>query len=160
MTHHLAQVNIAKFRTPIGDPVNAEFIASLERVNLLAETQPGYVWRLVGDGANALDVKAFDDPDMAINMSVWTDMDALAAWVYRNEEHRAIMRRRREWFDAMDVYLALWWVPIGHTPTPEEAKAKLDLMARLGPTAEAFTFKHPFPMPGAGSIAPILDKCA
>ena len=29
--------------------------------------------------------------------------------------------------------MALWWVPVGHEPTVEEAKAKLTLLERLGP---------------------------
>jgi len=52
-------------------PVNADFIANLDRVN------------------------------------------ALADFVYRNEGHREIMRRRKEWFDRMEFHLAMWWVPAG-----------------------------------------------
>jgi hypothetical protein len=40
--------------------------------------------------------------------------------------------------------LAMWWVPAGHIPTLDEAKEKLDLMAREGPTPLAFTFKKRF----------------
>jgi hypothetical protein len=58
------------------------------------------------------------------------------------------MRRRRDWFVEMPVYLALWWVPAGATPLLLEAKARLDLLAREGPTAEAFDFKTSFPSPG------------
>lgn len=158
--NHLAQVNIAKFRVPVADPVNAEFIAALDRVNAVAEAQPGFVWRLKGDGNHALDVKLFDDPDMVINMSVWTDLDALAAFVYRNEDHRAIMRRRREWFDHIETYMALWWVPAGHAPTPAEGKGRLDHLARHGPTPAAFVFRHPFAAPGLDAVAPSLDRCA
>jgi Domain of unknown function (DUF3291) len=158
--HHLAQINIARFRAPAEDPVNADFIANLDRVNALAEAQPGFVWRLIGEGNNALDVHAFDDPSVVVNMSVWTSMEVLAEFVYRNDEHRAIMRRRREWFDKLDIYMALWWIPAGHTPTPAEGKARLDALARLGPTAEAFLFHRPFPAPSAAAISPILDECA
>jgi hypothetical protein len=160
MPHHLAQINIAKFRLPMNDPVNAEFIGALDRVNAIAEAQPGFVWRLKGEGNDALDIKAFDDPDIALNMSVWTDLEALAAFVYRNEEHLAIMRRRREWFDRIEVYMALWWVPAGHVPTPAEGMARLEHLAVNGPTSTAFSFRQPFPAPGADALAPILDQCA
>ncbi|WP_370308847.1 DUF3291 domain-containing protein [Sinimarinibacterium flocculans] len=160
MQHHLAQINIARFRLPMADPANAEFVGNLDRVNAIAETQPGFVWRLKGDGNNALDIQAFDDPNMAINMSVWTDLDALAAFVYRNMDHREIMRRRREWFERIEIYMALWWIPAGHIPSAAEGKARLDLLARLGPTPEAFVFRQPFPPPGAETVAPILDRCA
>ena len=113
MKHHLAQINIARFRLPVEHPVNADFIANLDRVNALAEAQPGFVWRLIGDGNNALDVKAYQDPNIAVNMSVWTGLEALANFVYRNPGHLEIMQRRREWFDKMDVSLALWWIPAG-----------------------------------------------
>jgi hypothetical protein len=160
MLFHLAQINIAKFRVPADDPVNAGFINNLDRVNAIAEQQPGFIWRMTGEGNNALDLQAFDDPNIAANMSVWTDLNALAAWVYRNMDHREIMRRRREWFDAMEIFMALWWVPAGHIPTLEEGKRALETLAALGPTQAAFTFRYPFPPPGAEEIAPILDKCA
>jgi hypothetical protein len=73
------------------DPVNADFTANLDCVNVLAERAPGFVWRLVGEGDNAMDIQAFDNPNTAINMSVWRDLDALANFVYRSEAHREIM---------------------------------------------------------------------
>lgn len=160
MSHHLAQINIAKFRLPVDHPANADFVANIDRVNAIAESQPGFVWRLVGDGNNALDIHAFDDPNMAINMSVWTDLEALAAFVYRDAGHRDVMRRRKEWFEVMETYMALWWVPKGHIPTPGEGKKRLEILEQEGPTPEAFTFKTPFPPPGGTFIHPILDECA
>ncbi len=160
MQYQLAEINIATFRVPMADPVNAAFIANLERVNLLAEGAPGFVWRLVGEGNNALDIQAFDNPNVAVNMSVWTDLDALANFVYRSEGHREIMRRRREWFDRMEFHLALWWVPAGYRPTVAEGKARLETLSRVGPSAQAFLFSKPFPAPDAVPVAPRLDKCA
>lgn len=160
MQYHLAQINIARFRLPMADPANAVFVGNLDRVNAIAEAQPDFVWRLKGDGNNALDIQAFDDPNMVINMSVWTDLDALAAFVYRNMDHREIMRRRREWFERIENYMALWWIPAGHIPSAAEGKARLDLLARRGPTPEAFVFPQPFPPPDAEPVAPVLDRCA
>src|SRR5690348_8234311 len=82
--YQLAELNIAKFRLPLEHPINRDFIANLDHVNAVAESQPGFVWRLIGAGNNALDLRAFDDPDIAVNMSVWTDLAALANFVYRN----------------------------------------------------------------------------
>jgi hypothetical protein len=159
MSHQLAEINIARFRLPVTDPVNAEFVANLDRVNALAEAQPGFVWRLTGDGNSAIDLRAYEDPNIIVNMSVWSNMDALAAFVYRNEGHREIMRRRREWFDKMDFHLALWWVPAGHVPTIAEGRSKIEILSQLGPSPQAFLFNRPFPAPDAISIANILDKC-
>jgi hypothetical protein len=161
MKWHLAQVNVGRFIKPVEDPANADFINALDHVNALAEASPGFVWRLTGDGNNATDIKPFpDDPNMAINMSVWESIDALAAFVYRNMDHRGVMRRRREWFEERQVYMALWWVPAGTLPTIEDAKAKLALLEQLGPTQEAFTFRQPFAAPSGDDVAPVLDECA
>ena len=160
MSYHLAQLNIARFRLPAEHPVNADFMNSLDRVNAIADEQPGFVWRLVGEGNNAIDLNPFDDPNIAINMSVWEDLESLAAFAYRNDAHREIMRRRREWFEQMEFYLVLWWVKEGVTPSVEEAKARLELLRAKGPTADAFTFKQPFPAPGGDAVSPVLDECA
>jgi hypothetical protein len=160
MQYQLAEINIATFRVPMADPVNADFIANLDRVNALAEAAPGFVWRLVGEGNNALEIHAFENPNTAINMSVWTDMEALANFVYRNDGHREIMRRRKEWFERMEFHLALWWVPAGHRPTIAEGKERLESLSRVGPSAHAFVFSRPFPAPNAIPISPRLDKCA
>jgi heme-degrading monooxygenase HmoA len=158
--HHLAQVNIGRFRLPVEHPANADFMNALDHVNALAEASPGFVWRLKGEGNNATDLKPYDDPNIAVNMSVWESVDALAAFVYRNMDHRGVMRRRREWFEEMPVYMALWWVPAGTTPTVEDAKQKLALLEQHGPTADAFTFRQPFAPPLGANVAPVLDECA
>jgi hypothetical protein len=158
--YQLAEINIATFRLPMADPINADFIANLDRVNALAEAAPGFIWRLTGEDNNALEIHAFDDPNTAINMSVWTDMDALADFVYRNEGHREIMRRRKEWFDRMEFHLAMWWVSAGVRPTVNEGKRRLESLARIGPSADAFVFNRPFPPPNAISVAARLDRCA
>jgi hypothetical protein len=158
MTHHLAQLNIARWSRSPDAPENADFHANLDRINALAEAQPGFVWRLTGEGNNATDVVAFDDTAVITNMSVWRDMESLAAFVYRTG-HRDIMRRRAEWFDRMETYMVLWWVPVGHEPTVGEAKARLAHLAAHGPSPEAFTFREPFPAPGEAVIAPVLERC-
>jgi hypothetical protein len=157
---HLAQINVGRLLQPVDHPQIADFKNNLDRINALADGLAGFVWRLVGEGNNATDLQPKpDDPLFAINMSVWTDLDALAGFVYRSA-HRDIMRRRREWFEAMGIYMALWWIPTGHVPTIEEGLAKLATFERLGPTTEAFSFRNPFPAPDATPVAPILDKCA
>jgi heme-degrading monooxygenase HmoA len=158
--HHLAQINIARFRLPADDPANKDFVDAIESVNAAADAQPGFVWRLQGDGAGALDIRAYDDPNIVVNMSVWESLDQLAAFAYRHNVHRSIMRRRREWFEEMEFYLALWWIEAGTTPTVEEAVRRIELIKASGPSPEAFTFKTPFPPPGERDIEPVLDECA
>ena len=147
MKYHLAQLNVARFNKPIEHPDNADFVDNLDRVNAIAESQPGFVWRLIGEGNNASDIQAFDDPNVAVNMSVWTSLDSLSSFVYQNEDHLEIMRRRREWFKRMEIHLVLWWVKEGHNPTLDEAKQKLNSLIDDGPGEHAFTFRESYPPP-------------
>ena len=70
-----------------------------------------------------------------------------------------VMRQRSQWFEKMaDAYLVLWWIPAGTIPTVGDAKARLDMLRRDGPTSEAFTFRSPFPAPDASDTdAPADD---
>ena len=45
-TYELAQLNIGIIRGPMDSPVMAEFAANLARINALAESSPGFIWRL------------------------------------------------------------------------------------------------------------------
>lgn len=158
--YHLAQINIGRLRAPVDDPMIADFKNNLSRINALAEASQGFVWRLVGEGDDATDIQPFDDPLMAINMSVWESPAEVGAFVYRSG-HIEFMRRRAEWFEKMEIFMALWWVPAGCRPTPEEGIARLETLRRLGPGPDAFTFRDIFPAPdSAEPPLPILDECA
>lgn len=144
--HHLVQINVGRFLAPTNSPQMKDFVDNLDRINALADAQPGFVWRLVGDGGSAIELRPFEDPDLAVNLSVWESLEALSVFVYRSA-HRDMLRRRREWFEHMETHMALWWTPAGRLPTPREGYARLQTLERLGPTPEAFTFRHAFPPP-------------
>jgi hypothetical protein len=147
--HHLAQLNIAKFRAPMDDPMLADFVAALDPINHLAEDAPGFVWRLTDEGSNdATSITFYDDPLLLVNMSVWVDVESLRNYVYRSA-HTDLLRRRREWAITLDEsHLVLWWVPVGHRPDLVEANDRLAKLRAEGPSEEAFTFAHVFPPPG------------
>ena len=158
---HLAQINVGRFIHLRDAPANADFMTALDPVNAQADAAPGFVWRLVGDGNDATDlVPDESDPQLLLNMSVWRDVDALASFVYRNSDHLAFMRRRKEWFEKIEIFQALWWVPAGHIPSVAEGMAKVAHLAEHGPTAEAFTFRLPFAALGGMPAMPVLDECA
>ena len=121
MEFELAQVNIGRLTAPVDSPVLAGFMAALDPVNAAADQAPGFVWRLQTEDGNATAIQAFGwdaagSAGVILNMSVWTDVEHLGAFVF-GEMHRQIMRRRREWFHPMrEAYLACWWVPAGHRP--------------------------------------------
>jgi hypothetical protein len=123
-------------------------MAGIDPVNAAADATPGLVWRLQdgdGPGATALRPRG---PDLMVNMSVWESLEALRDFVYRNGPHLDFMRRRREWFHRMaQQHLVLWWVPAGHIPDLDEALSRLDELRSDGPSARAFTFQDPFPVP-------------
>ncbi len=146
MSWHLAQINIARPLAPLDSPQLAEFMAMLDPINALAESAPGFVWRLAGDGGNATDIRV-DDPSIVVNMSVWETPEQLFDFVYKTQ-HTKVMARRREWFERMAIFAVLWWIPAGHVPTVAEAMGKLALLEANGPSPEAFTFKQRYPAPG------------
>jgi hypothetical protein len=158
---HLAQLNVGIATAPLDSPVMADFMNNLDSINALAESSPGFVWRLKADDGNATSLRPIDERTM-VNMSVWTDAQSLSAFVFRSG-HVEFMRRRREWFERMsEAYLVLWWVPEGHLPTTEEAVARLAHLREHGATPRAFNFRQLFPPPGAspaGAPAAIDDAC-
>jgi len=148
---HLAEINIGKMTgSDINDPVMKDFVDQLDEVNVLAEQSKGFVWRLKSENNNATEIKAYDDPQMIINMSVWKSIEELEAFVY-NGRHVEVMRRRKEWFHKMKFYMVLWYIPAGTIPTIDDAKKRLEHLEQNGPTAFAFDFKKRFP-------APIIQK--
>jgi hypothetical protein len=149
---HLAQVNVGRMRGGRDDPQVAGFYAELDAINALADTAPGFVWRLQGDGNDATDLRPTPDPLFLINMSVWTDAQSLFDFVYRTA-HTPVMSRRKAWFERLDTaYQALWWVAAGHQPQVDEALSKLWLLDRFGPSPQAFTFKSLHPAPDAQGV--------
>ena len=157
---HLAQINIGRLVAPHGDPRVQPFFDALDRVNELAESSPGFVWRLKGEGNNATDIQATADPLLIPNMSVWEDAESLYQVVYRSA-HTEVMIRRREFFERFEgAFQALWWVPVGTLPTVNDGLSRLWHIDRFGPTGHAFTFKKRFPAPDAGGEPEDMEpKC-
>ncbi|MGI3898950.1 MAG: DUF3291 domain-containing protein [Janthinobacterium lividum] len=150
--HHLAHINVARFKRPKADIANADFLTALDDVNAAAEAGDGLVWRFTAAAGDPADRQAAEDPYRLANLSVWTGLEALKRFTYRDPLHRAMMRRRREWFERLEVRLALWWVPAGTRPTLIEALDRLERLAGRGPTAAAFTFALPFDPSGLAVV--------
>ena len=155
-TYHLAQINIARMRAPLDDPLMADFVAQLAPINALAEQSPGFVWRLQSEEGDATSLRVFEDERILINMSVWVSLEALQDYVYQSA-HRGVLRDRKRWFERLDgPSTALWWVLAGHLPTAEEGKQRLERLARQGPSPDAFTFRKYFLRPDGQSESNIL----
>jgi heme-degrading monooxygenase HmoA len=147
MNAQLAQVNVARMKDALESATMAGFVARLDELNALADRSPGFVWRFQTEEGNATYVRPFDDDLVLVNLSVWESLEALRAYVYRSA-HAEVLRRRQEWFARFEKpFMALWWVPAGHQPSVEEAKERLERIAREGPGPLAFTFQAAFPAP-------------
>ena len=134
-------------RTPLDDPIMADFVDQLAQVNALADESPGFVWRLADEsGGAATDIRAFDDDRILVNMSVWESIEALHEFSYRGH-HAGLLRERGKWFEPHASRMVLWWIAAGAIPSVEDAKRKLELLEANGPTVAAFTFKERFPSP-------------
>jgi hypothetical protein len=155
--YELAQLNIGRLLAPTDHPDTRGFMDALEPINALADAHPGFRWRLQTEDGDATAIRPYDDDMMIVNMSVWASLEALADFVY-GDEHRAVMVQRRKWFERMETYMVLWWVPVGHIPSIDEAKARLAHLEAHGPTPEAFTFRQPFTAPGAVDGAETDDR--
>ena len=142
--YNIAQVNIGRIRAELNDPMMAGFVNRLDEINALADGSPGFVWRLVVSDGNATYLRPFEDQRMLLNMSVWESVEQLRQFVYQTA-HVELVRQRHAWFEKLtEVYTALWWVPIGHIPSADEAKRRLAHLDSHGPTQFAFTFQAVF----------------
>ncbi len=141
----LAQFNIAEAIAPMDSPIMADFVNNTDRINALAESYPGFVWRLKTDESNhAYTIKAFENESIIINMSVWQDRQSLFDFVYRSK-HVEIFKRKKEWFSNMPkMHMVLWYVEEGHIPTIDEAKERLEHLWEHGESEYAFTFKSDY----------------
>ena len=148
-THYLAQINIGRLIAPLDDPRIAGFVSQLGPINELADNSPGFVWRLQSEQGNATDVPYNDDPTMMVNMSVWESLETLRQFTYKSQ-YLGVFRERAMWFQKLDLpHYCLWWVPVGHIPTVEEGRMKLEYYQRHGSTPESFWFSEPYPVPSA-----------
>lgn len=143
--YQIAQINIARMKgVNINDPIMKEFVDNLDRINKLAKSSEGFVWRLKDETNNVTNLNPYDDEQVIINVSVWESIAALETYVYKTV-HTDFLKRRREWFQVFGkVYTAMWWVPKGHFPTIQEAIARLDHLQKNGATEFVFDFRKKY----------------
>lgn len=146
---YLAEVNVSSARFDLDAPEMAGFTGRLDEINAIADSAPGFVWRLQTEAGNATDVQLFPDrPRLIVNLSVWEDFESLSAFVFRTD-HLGLMQARHEWFETdREATFAMWWIPAdGPMPSVGEAWERLTLLRERGPTPAAFPLKRRFAVP-------------
>jgi hypothetical protein len=148
--YHLAQYNIGRLHRPLDHAETAEFIAALEPINQIAESSPGFVWRLTDDDGGSssfVAVEGIDDPLLVVNYSIWTDLESLRHFMYKSG-HASYLRRRTEWFEPANEATALcWWTPAGTIPHVDEAQRRLVQMRANGPSDQGWPLTKPLDPP-------------
>ena len=146
----LAQANIGRLKKPLDHPDTKEFKDGLEGMYALAESSPGFVWR-VQSNYDTDEPRPYDR-SILITLSVWESVDSLKGFVYKSH-HAHFVSRRKNWFEPLDgPHLVLWWIPKDTMPTIWDVKERLDHLANNGVTEFAFTFQHQFPQPNLSPL--------
>ncbi len=146
---HLAQANIAVSRFPLDAAEMEGFTSRIEEINAIADTLPGFVWRIPDDDAEERAQAVFGLERMVYNLTLWDSAESLGSFVYRSD-HMDVMRQRASWFEPSERSpFVLWWVPAGHLPTIEESRDRFEMLWKQGPSPDAFTFRQRFESPGA-----------
>jgi hypothetical protein len=154
MHFQVAQVNIARMRGGANSPVMAGLVTRILEMNALADSSPGFVWRLPGSEATAESLRVFDgyflpfEPErLFYNLSVWNTVDDLRRYVFRTA-HMQMLQGKRDWIDRFDhAHLAMWWIPAGTLPTIAASSLRLRAISERGPTSFSFDFSTQFPPP-------------
>ena len=142
---HLAELNVGRLVAPTDDPRVKDFMDNLDRINGLGKRMPGFVWMMEGSGEpgtgnteNAID----GDPLHVSNLSVWEDAASLEKFVW-GTIHKQFYARKAEWFEVLGTqHFVMWWIEPGHTPTLDEALARLDHLNKNGDSDDAFGWEY------------------
>ncbi|WDE95747.1 DUF3291 domain-containing protein [Lentisphaera profundi] len=144
----LAQINIAKPKAALDDPLMKDFVDNLAHINALAESSEGFVWRFQKNyESNKETTSYFGDASILPNLSVWKSLEDLKNFLFKTE-HLVFLKRRREWFETISTpSFIMWWVPKGHRPSLAEANERLNYYTKNGESSYAFTIKKPHQAP-------------
>src|SRR5580704_10422075 len=143
--YRIAQVNIGRVRAQLDDPLMAGFVARLDEINALADSAPGFVWRLQTPEGNNTYLRPYEDCRMLLNMSVWESVEELKHYVYKTA-HAELLRQRHEWFEKIAMYAALWWVQRDTCRESMKQRSGLRFSKRMGRRSLHLRSKQCFPL--------------
>ena len=149
MIHMIGQMNFATAIAPLDNPIMAEFVENLHKINSIAEASDGFIWRLMDESGNATAIDVMTDPKSVLNVSVWRSVPDLYRFAYQSD-HLHFIKNRAKWFvPTSRRAMALWVIEDGAPmPTVAEAFARLAHLEAHGPSDFAFDWA------GAKTFAP------
>ena len=166
MLYKLAFMTVGILREPVGHEQVQGFVDRVPPVYQSADASDGFHARSIRDMGTYLhswgDVKlpacypqSMPDKRIAVTLSLWMDLESVAAFSYHGP-HGEALSKRKDWFDKLNLpgYVA-WWVGADHAIDWAEGCNRLDRLHRDGPTALAFNFAKPFDCEGTPCV---LDR--
>ncbi len=142
---HLVELNIGRLVAETDDPRVAEFMNALDLINGLGKRSRGFVWMMEGSGEPGqgnTETKLNGDSRFVPNLTMWENAGYLHDFVF-NTVHKQFFNRRAEWFEILaEMSFVMWFVPIGHIPTLDEALARLENLRKNGENNQAFGWKY------------------
>jgi hypothetical protein len=159
MTARISFFTLGVLKAPVGDPAVQGFVDRLGDVYAAAEGSAGFFARSVRNVQTwehswgpVIAPKCVPEglalTQLAMTVSLWRDLESVAAFAYRGA-HGEALSRRSDWVisGAWPSYVA-WWVDEQHQPDWKEAVSRIDLLHTQGSTPAAFTFRQPFDSKG------------
>ncbi len=159
MAKKLAFMTVGMLHEPVGHPRVQGFVDRIPAAYEAADKSVGFVERserhretLEHSWGPVRVPKCFacveDVNRMPSTLSIWEDLESVAAYAY-NGVHGEAMKKRREWFQAhnLPTHVA-WWVEEGHRIDWTQACDRLDHLHDHGASAFAFNFARPFDADG------------
>jgi len=159
MSHKLAFLTVGVLHDQVGAPRVQGFVDRIPAVYAAADASDGFQDRSIRDVATwkhswgevvppACYPKLDDEERYALTLSLWNDLESVAAFAY-NGAHAEALSKRKDWFESHKLpgYVA-WWVPADHEVGWKEGSERLDHLHAHGSSAFAFNFARPFDAAG------------
>ena len=158
MAHKLAFLTVAALHEPVGSARVQGFIDRIPAVYAAADGSDGFQARSIRDVATwkhswgevvpPACYPRMDDTQYAMTLSLWNDLESVAAFSYSGA-HGDALKKRADWFQALGLpTFVAWWVPEDQDVDWKEAADRLDHLHAHGPSAFAFNFARPFDAAG------------
>jgi hypothetical protein len=156
MSRRLAFLTFGVLLEPVGHPTVQGFVDRVPPVYEAADKSEGFLDRSIrdvvtwkhswGDVVRPACYRDVDDEKrIAMTLSLWKDLESLAAFAYFGP-HGEAFSKSREWVDKRPgVPTSVgWWVSKDHEVDWQEAADRMDHLHQNGSTAFAFSLSKPF----------------